>query len=92
MEKTLAGSEARAAATAKALTDAQTQLGEAGQVVRDAESTAQSAKGDVVAAQQKLLLVEAAAEERCVQKRLSGPAFYSGLHCFELVLGVFWGK
>ena len=26
-----------------------------------------------------------------LQKRLSGPAFYSVLHCFELFLGVFWG-
>ena len=55
MEKTLAVSEARAAATGKALAAAQTQLGEAGQVVRDAESTARSGKGEVVAAQQKLV-------------------------------------
>ena len=27
-----------------------------------------------------------------VQKQLSGPAFYSVLHCFELFLGVFWGS
>ena len=27
-----------------------------------------------------------------VQKRLSGPAFYIVLHCFELFLGVFWGN
>ena len=27
-----------------------------------------------------------------VQKRLSGPAFYSVFHCFGLFLGVFWGN